>query len=135
MAKKQTHFKPIPHSIFAGIHETDLTANRLILTVQPQEGLTLELIAKKPGPKLCIGPLALDFRYASILDPGESMPEAYERLLLDCMLGDQTLFLRSDTVRLAWNYLMPALKAKEKITPILYPAGSTPEEVESLLKK
>ncbi|MBQ6598692.1 MAG: glucose-6-phosphate dehydrogenase, partial [Lentisphaeria bacterium] len=65
----------------------------------------------------------------------ESMPEAYERLLLDCMLGDQTLFLRSDTVRLAWNYLQPALKAKEKIKPIPYPAGSTPEQVERLLKK
>ena len=51
------------------------------------------------------------------------------------MLGDQTLFLRSDTVRLAWNYLAPALKAKEKITPVPYPAGSTPEEVERLLRK
>lgn len=129
------NFKHIPYSIFTGIRETDLSPNRLVLTVQPQEGLSLELIAKKPGPKLCIGPLALDFRYASILEPGESMPEAYERLLLDCMLGDQTLFLRSDTVRLAWNYLQPALRAKEKITPIPYPAGSTPEEVESLLKK
>ena len=129
------NFKHIPYSIFTGIRETDLSPNRLVLTVQPQEGLSLELIAKKPGPKLCIGPLALDFRYASILEPGESMPEAYERLLLDCMLGDQTLFLRSDTVRLAWNYLQPALKAKEKIKPIPYPAGSTPEQVESLLKK
>ena len=63
------------------------------------------------------------------------MPEAYERLLLDCMLGDQTLFLRSDTVRLAWNYLTPALLAKEKITPVPYPAGSTPDEVERLLKR
>ena len=128
------NFKHIPHSIFTGLRETDLASNRLILTVQPQEGLSLEMIAKKPGPKLCIGPLALDFRYASILEPGESMPEAYERLLLDCMLGDQTLFLRSDTVRLAWNYLMPALRAKEKITPVPYPAGSTPDEVERLLK-
>ena len=128
------NFKHIPHSIFGGLRETDLSSNRLILTVQPQEGLSLEMIAKKPGPKLCIGPLALDFRYASILEPGESMPEAYERLLLDCMLGDQTLFLRSDTVRLAWNYLMPALRAKEKITPIPYPTGSTPDEVERLLK-
>ncbi len=123
------NFKHIPHSIFTGIHEKDLSPNRLVLTVQPQEGLSLELIAKKPGPKLCIGPLALDFRYASILEPGESMPDAYERLLLDCMLGDQTLFLRSDTVRLAWNYLMPALEAKEKITPIPYPAGSPIETV------
>jgi len=129
------NFKHIPHSIFTEIHENDLSPNRLVLTVQPQEGLSLELNAKKPGPKLCMGAMALDFRYASILEPGESMPDAYERLLLDCMLGDQTLFLRSDTVRLAWDYLTPALKAKEKIKPIPYPAGSTPEEVERLLKK
>ena len=123
------HFKHIPHSIFSGIRESDLSSNRLILTVQPQEGLSLELIAKKPGPKLCMGELALDFRYASILEPGETMPEAYERLLLDCMLGDQTLFLRSDTVRLAWEFLAPALEAKEKMIPVPYPAGCRPEEV------
>ena len=123
------HFKHIPHSIFAGMHETDLDSNRLILTVQPQEGLSLELMAKKPGPKLCMGKLALDFRYASILEPGENMPDAYERLLLDCMLGDQTLFLRSDTVRLAWEFLAPALEVKKKIQPVLYPAGSLPEDV------
>ena len=122
-------FKPIPHSIFAGIRESDLASNRLILTVQPHEGLALELIAKKPGPKLCMGELALDFRYASILEPGETMPDAYERLLLDCMLGDQTLFLRSDTVRLAWEFLAPALEAKKNIQPVFYPAGSSPETV------
>ena len=63
------------------------------------------------------------------------MPEEYERLLLDCMLGDQTLFLRSDTVRLAWDYLTPALKAKEKIKPILYPAGSPIETVCTSMNK
>ena len=123
------NFKHIPHSIFSGMRENDLAANRLILTVQPQEGLTLELIAKKPGPKLCMGELALDFRYASILEPEEIMPDAYERLLLDCMLGDQTLFLRSDTVRLAWEFLAPALAAKKHISPVFYPAGSLPEKV------
>ena len=127
-------FKHIPHSIFTGMQENDLAANRLILTVQPQEGLALELIAKKPGPKLCMGKMALDFRYASILESGENMPDAYERLLLDCMLGDQTLFLRSDTVRLAWQFLGPALEAAEEITPVPYPAGSTPESVEEIIR-
>ena len=122
------NFKHIAHSIFTGMQENDLAPNRLILTVQPEEGLTLELIAKKPGPKLCMGELAMDFRYASILERGETMPDAYERLLLDCMLGDQTLFLRSDTVRLAWQFLAPALAAKQNITPVPYPAGSRPEE-------
>lgn len=123
------NFKTIPYSIFPGFREYDLAPNRLVLTVQPQEGLSLELTAKKPGPKLCMGELALDFRYSSILEPGETMPDAYERLLLDCMLGDQTLFLRSDTVRLAWDFLAPALAAKENIVPVPYPAGSTPEEI------
>ena len=57
------------------------------------------------------------------------MPDAYERLLLDCMLGDQTLFLRSDTVRLAWSFLAPALKAKPDMIPQEYPAGSPIETV------
>ena len=129
--KKSTitvNFKHIPHSIFPGIREEDLASNRLILTVQPQEGLTLELIAKKPGPKLCMGELAMEFGYSSILGPGETMPDAYERLLLDCMLGDQTLFLRSDTVRLTWKFLAPVLAAKRDIIPKPYPAGSTPDE-------
>jgi len=111
------------------MREKDLAPNRLVLTVQPQEGLTLELIAKKPGPKLCMGELAMDFRYSSILEPGETMPDAYERLLLDCMLGDQTLFLRSDTVRLAWKFLEPALLARGKAAPVSYPAGCLPEEI------
>ena len=123
------NFKHIPHSIFTGMREKDLAPNRLVLTVQPQEGLTLELIAKKPGPKLCMGELAMDFRYSSILEPGETMPDAYERLLLDCMLGDQTLFLRSDTVRLAWKFLEPALLARGKAAPVSYPAGCLPEEI------
>ena len=123
------NFKPVTHSIFPGIREDDLAANRLILTVQPEEGLTLEIIAKKPGPKLCMGELAMEFNYASVLGPDETMPDAYERLLLDCMLGDQTLFLRSDTVRLAWEFLAPALAAKNDRVPVLYPAGCRPEEV------
>ena len=76
-----------------------------------------------------MGELAMEFSYASILGPGETMPDAYERLLLDCMLGDQTLFLRSDTVRLAWKFLAPALAAKNERAPVPYPAGCSPEEV------
>lgn len=129
------NFKTIPHSIFEPVRAEDLMRNRLILTVQPQEGLALNLIAKEPGPKLCMGDLTMDFKYSSILDPGETMPEAYERLLLDCMLGDQTLFLRSDNVRLAWQFLMPALEAKEHITPFFYPAGSHgPAEADRLIQ-
>ena len=90
-----------------------------------------------PGPKLCMGALSMDFKYASILEPGETMPDAYERLLLDCMLGDQTLFIRNDTIEHAWTLLTPVLDAWEKgsAPPPLYtyPAGSWgPREADCL---
>ena len=132
-------FKHIPHSIFLPVHSEDLVQNRLTLTVQPQEGLSLSFLAKKPGPKLCMGDLTMDFKYASILEKGESMPEAYERLLLDCMLGDQTLFIRSDTVELAWGLLTPVLehwkKHPESCPLAFYPAGSSgPKEADHLIQ-
>lgn len=131
------NFKPIPHSIFSPVRAEDLTPNQLILNVQPEEGLRLTIQAKQPGPKLCMGALSMDFKYASILEPGETMPDAYERLLLDCMLGDQTLFIRNDTIEHAWTLLTPVLDAWEKgsAPPPLYtyPAGSWgPREADCL---
>ena len=133
------NFKPIPHSIFSPVKAEDLTPNQLILNVQPEEGLRLTIQAKQPGPKLCMGALSMDFKYASILEPGETMPDAYERLLLDCMLGDQTLFIRNDTIEHAWSLLTPVLNVWERgeggpVPPLFhYPAGSWgPKEAESL---
>ena len=115
-------FKPVSHSVFYPVREEDLAPNVLTLNVQPKEGLSLTIQAKHPGPKLCIGSLNMDFKYASILEPGESIPDSYERLLLDCMLGDQTLFIRSDTILEAWKLLMPILQSwKEKSENPLYP--------------
>ncbi len=132
-------FKPIPHSIFSPVRAEDLTPNQLILNVQPEEGLRLTIQAKQPGPKLCMGALSMDFKYASILEPGETMPDAYERLLLDCMLGDQTLFIRNDTIEHAWTLLTPVLNAWENgdgasVPPLCtYPAGSWgPKEADAL---
>ena len=143
MAKKQSRititFKHVPHSIFSPVPVSGLTPNQLVLDVQPQEGLTLKIQAKEPGPKLCMGQLSMDFKYSSILENGESMPDAYERLLLDCMLGDQTLFIRSDTIDCAWKLLAPILEAwKHGSTsaPPLYPyqQGSWgPKEADSIL--
>ena len=114
MRKKQSsisiHFKQIPHSVFLPVREEDLAPNVLTMNVQPEEGLSLTIQAKQPGPKLCIGSLNMDFKYASILEPGETIPDSYERLLLDCMLGDQTLFIRSDTILEAWKLLTPVLE-------------------------
>ena len=134
-------FKRLPYSIFSPVKAEDLSPNQLILNVQPEEGLSLTIQAKQPGPKLCMGSLTMDFKYDSILEEGESMPEAYERLLLDCMLGDQTLFIRSDAIETAWGLLTPVLRAWESNEPgcgplLSYPANSWgPDEAEKLFER
>ncbi|OPZ31237.1 MAG: Glucose-6-phosphate 1-dehydrogenase [Lentisphaerae bacterium ADurb.BinA184] len=102
-------FKRLPHSIFGPIRPQDLPPNVLTINVQPDEGITLSLQAKRPGPKLCMSTLSMVFNYREIF--GEEPPEAYERLLLDAMLGDQTLFIRRDNVEAEWAILMPLLQA------------------------
>ena len=104
------HFKPVPHSVFFPVRVEDLTPNVLTMNVQPEEGLSLTIQAKHPGPKLCLGALNMDFHYSSILEKGETIPDSYERLLLDCMLGDQTLFIRGDTILQSWKLLTPLLE-------------------------
>ena len=143
MAKKRSsisiHFKQIPHSVFFPVREEDLAPNVLIMNVQPEEGFSLTIQAKHPGPKLCIGSLNMDFKYASILEHGEAIPDSYERLLLDCMLGDQTLFIRSDTILEAWKLLTPVLndwKTHPDKPLYSYPEGSWgPEEAGCLPRK
>ena len=140
LAKKRSfisiQFKPIAHSVFYPVREEDLAPNILTLNVQPEEGISLSIQAKQPGPKLCIGSLNMDFRYATILQPGETIPDSYERLLLDCMLGDQTLFIRSDTILESWKLLMPILsdwRENQKIPLFSYPQGSWgPDEAKRL---
>ena len=110
-------FKPVPHSIFAPVRPEDLSPNILVLKIQPEEGIGLHLEAKTPGPKLCMNDLSLNFSYQDIF--GSATPNAYERLLLDCMTGDQTLFVRNDAVELSWQLFMPVLEAWER-----YPAAN-----------
>ncbi len=129
-------FKNVPHSIFNPIRAEDLSPNVLTLNVQPEEGLALSIQAKQPGPKLCMGDLTMDFKYNDIF--GGQKPEAYERLLLDTMLGDQTLFIRSDFIDLSWRLFTPILEEWEKSTHPLYkyPAGSWgPKEACELLEQ
>lgn len=143
MAKKQSsisiHFKPISKSVFYPVRAEDLAPNVLTMNVQPEEGISLSIQAKQPGPKLCIGSLNMDFKYASILEPGETIPDSYERLLLDCMLGDQTLFIRSDTILKAWELLTPILTcwSQDKTIPLYhYPQSSHgPAEANILLRE
>jgi glucose-6-phosphate 1-dehydrogenase len=117
-------FKKVPHSLFAAAGPDDMPANVLTLQIQPEEGMSLKFQAKRPGSKICMGTLDMSFAYRNIF--GIDMPDAYERLLLDCMLGDQTLFTRFDDVEAAWQLLTPVLDAWQADTsaPHSYPAGS-----------
>jgi glucose-6-phosphate 1-dehydrogenase len=116
-------FKEIPHSMFASIGLTDLPANTLIMQIQPEEGISISFQAKRPGSKVCIGTLNMHFSYAEVFLGNP--PEAYQRLLLDCMLGDQMLFTRQDDVEVSWKLLEPVLAAWENRQGKLYeyPAG------------
>jgi glucose-6-phosphate 1-dehydrogenase len=100
-------FKQVPHSIFRPIHSNDMTPNILVFSVQPREGISLTMMAKHPGPKLCMSALNLDFNYEDVFN--EESGDAYERLLLDGMLGDQTLFIRQDDMEVAWELFTPVL--------------------------
>lgn len=128
-------FKIIPHSMFGPIAPTDLSQNVLVLKIQPEEGIGLTLEAKFPGPKMCMSCLSLNFSYHEIF--GEQSPDAYERLLLDCMTGDQALFLRSDSIEQSWAALEPILKTWREIPSLnplyLYSAGSSGPDAADLL--
>ena len=116
-------FEKVPHSMFISAGLSDLPPNVLVFQIQPEEGISLSFQAKRPGSKVCIGTLRMQFNYAEVF--GGSPPEAYQRLLLDCMLGDQTLFTRQDEVEVCWRLLEPILQAWEsgQGVPSEYPAG------------
>lgn len=94
------HFKQVPLPLFGWKNNAGNAPNMLVLNIQPDEGITLSIGAKRPGPINQIEPVQLDFSYAESF--GANPPEAYERLLLDSMNGDPTLFTRSDEVDVAW---------------------------------
>jgi len=117
-------FKKLHHSFFASAGLDDMPANVLVLQLQPEECISLSFQAKRPGSKLCMSTLNMNFDYKSVFLA--EMPEAYQRLLLDCMLGDQTLFTRADDVEASWSLLTPVLEAWQKSdsAPPQYPAGA-----------
>jgi glucose-6-phosphate 1-dehydrogenase len=128
MARKDTEivvtFKAIPHSLFASVGLHEMPPNILVFRIQPEEGISLRFQAKRPGSKICMGTLNMSFSYKQVF--GVEMPEAYQRLLLDCMLGDQTLFTRFDSVQVAWQLVTPILKTWERSegSPVEYASGS-----------
>jgi glucose-6-phosphate 1-dehydrogenase len=96
-------FKPAPHLPFASTAVETVRPNLLILRIQPDEGASLRFLAKVPGPQIDLREVSMDFAYGSSFLQGS--PEAYERLLLDALLGDSTLFARWDEVERAWEIL------------------------------
>jgi glucose-6-phosphate 1-dehydrogenase len=117
-------FKPVPHPMFPG-SEGVQEANRLVIQLQPEGGMRLHLTAKEPGPGgIRLRPVSLDLNYAATF--AGSGPQDYERLLMDVVRGNPTLFMRRDEVETAWTWVAPILDAweREGVTPRPYPAGT-----------
>jgi len=101
------NFKQPPGTLFAGSEQFNLAGNTLAFQIQPDEGLSLILNAKIPGLQTRMQPVKMNFRYATTF--GSNTPEAYERLVLDAMVGDGTLFIRGDEAETSWRLCTPLL--------------------------
>lgn len=108
-------FKKAPGSMFRGRQVMELEQNVLNIQVQPNEGISLKISSKPPGPRLRVRPVVMDFNYDHSF--GVASAEAYERLLLDAMKGDQTLFIRDDEIEQAWDLLAPVFEAWDSSNP------------------
>jgi glucose-6-phosphate 1-dehydrogenase len=129
-------FNPVPHLPFAASQTEQLNPNALVLRIQPDEGITLRFGAKVPGQAFEVRSVSMDFFYGAAFL--EETPEAYERLLLDALVGDPTLFIRSDEVAQAWRIVDPVLTAFEDGDMPLarYEAGTWgPPEADELLHR
>jgi glucose-6-phosphate 1-dehydrogenase len=127
-------FHRTPHMIFRR-QPAGVAPDVLVIRIQPDEGIALTVLAKTPGPDLKLAPVTLDFHYGQVF--GGQPPEAYERLLLDAIHGDATLYARGDWVEQAWDILTPVMKGWATAPPPKFPnydAGSWgPAEAERLV--
>ncbi len=126
-------FKPVPHLMFSRLIHDRIEPNTLVLQIQPDEGMSMSIQVKNPGSRLCLNTVLMDFAYPKSVALSE-----YERVLLDCMQGDQLLFVRADAVALSWELLTPVIKATEsdvypKRFPNYAPGTSGPVEADALL--
>jgi glucose-6-phosphate 1-dehydrogenase len=138
LAKRSTEivieFRRAPHMVF---RERNLEPNRLVLNIQPDEGISVSFVAKRPGTEMSIGNVNMDFKYKEGF--GEAPRSAYATLVNDCVRGDATLFDRGDNVEAAWALIDPILDvwtaAKSAAVP-QYPSGSWgPQESDTLLER
>ena len=139
MPKKATEiaiqFRPSPHTPFSGGETEELEPNVLVIRVQPEEGISLKIGAKVPGSGFEIRSVNMDLLYGTAFL--EEAPDAYQRLLLDLMFGNQTLFIRADEAEMAWNILASVMEAWSRDSKVpFYQAGSwVPEEADALLAR
>jgi glucose-6-phosphate 1-dehydrogenase len=130
-------FKRAPFVLFRKTGVEQLSANRLVLHLQPDEGISLRFGAKIPGPVMQLGTVNMAFDYATQF--GSTPSTGYERLIYDCILGDATLFQRADMVEAAWTVVQPMLDVWHALPPRSfpnYPAGTWgPREADELMER
>ena len=129
-------FRGVPHPLFQ-TPDGGITPNVLAMRIQPDEGIAVRFTSKEPGQHTILRDVAMDFRYGAAF--GSNTPEAYERLLLDAMRGEATLFTRRDEVEEQWAYMdhvFDAWRAAGSVPPPAYPAGAWgPDAADDLLAK
>jgi glucose-6-phosphate 1-dehydrogenase len=133
-------FKTVPHSMFRQTLDEAIAANRLTLGIYPDEKITLTFQTKNPGARVCLRTVTMDFQYQQ--NYSGPVLDAYEKVLIDCMLGDQMLFWRQDSVERCWAFLTPILNECETCDDQanllhFYESGSCGprEAIEKLLKR
>jgi glucose-6-phosphate 1-dehydrogenase len=140
MARRVTEiavqFNKVPHTLFRA-PDGGITPNVLALRIQPDEGIQLRFTSKEPGQQTILRDVAMDFRYGTSF--GSNTPEAYERLLLDAMRGEATLFTRRDEVEQQWAYIdrvFDAWKHEASAPPPTYASGSWgPDQADDLIAR
>ncbi len=130
------HFKNVPHHLFSGMCSCS-SCNQLVLKVDAPESISLRFGLKVPGSFFEVKQVSMDFAYGSLCNT--YIATAYERLLLDAMQGDSTLYIRTDALELSWRFIEPILqqwKENPQEGLVYYPAGSEgPEERKRLLQR
>ena len=128
-------FKPVALALFRNADVSKIPPNKLIIQIQPNEGIDLHFVAKKPGPVIDTAEVSMDFRYADAFPLGHRT--GYETLLYDVLIGDQTLFQRADMVERGWAIVQPILRQWAKDgEPEEYKAGSEgPAGADTLLTR
>jgi glucose-6-phosphate 1-dehydrogenase len=119
LSEVMIQFRPVPHQSFPTTATMAWQPNHLIIYIQPEEGIVLQFQAKQPGSILHLSPVDMHFSYQETFK--SRLPEAYETLLTDVMMGDATLFMRADQVEASWSALTPILNAWENIIPADFP--------------